>query len=180
MMYPPPEKWQQWAHDRATEIVSQPNSNIKASILHALTDAMQWVVDMLELRQAIEQSPDFSPLNADAAKKASGRSTRMLRAAYAAHLKGKAVYVIGLNQSHAKLLRNELVNKVMLVPDETVSSIKFECPDSLGNFDVMTGRWSGRVWSNVEAFVDHAVYLREFGTQWELMSRWDETEIKHE
>lgn len=88
-----------------------------------------------------------------------GRTRRMLAAAVKAAKEGYAVYVMTLNESHAK----EILRILNFRGDFRggTYNIKIETPESMKNYDFYTGRLLG-AHPNCKVFVDHWVIEQKF------------------
>lgn len=99
----------------------------------------------------------------DDAKRATGRTTRMLDHAKRLEAQGRAVYVIAAHAQHAKMLQQ-------LLPSET--SIKVETPDSCGNFDWFTLSLRG-AHPRCAVLVDHFAIESKFARMLQMLTAYD-------
>lgn len=93
----------------------------------------------------------------------SGRTTRMLEHAKQLNAQGKAVYVVVANQRQA--------DHFTALHRDT-PSIKFETPQSLGNFDWQTLTLTS-AWPNVVVLVDHYAIESRFGPLLKMLHAYD-------
>ena len=77
-----------------------------------------------------------------------GKTTAMLRKALDLARVGRAVYIVCIDMKHASALREQN-------PELDSLGVKFECADSLRNFEWETGRLKG-AHPNCIVLVDHA------------------------
>jgi hypothetical protein len=108
-------------------------------------------------------------------KRYTGRSTRMLKEAIRLSGKGYAVYVMGSDTRHAKLLELMLEG---LNPLEH-HGIKFECPESLPHFDWRTMTLAN-TWPNVKVLVDHWVIENRYRYMLDMLYQFDSIEKEDE
>jgi hypothetical protein len=103
-----------------------------------------------------------------------GRTTRMLQEAIRLSNKGHAVYVVGADSRHAKLLQIAL---------DTLSppldhGIKFEDAERFPSLDWNTMRML-RAHPNCRVLVDHWVIESRYAAMLEMLHRFDPTEHSH-
>lgn len=95
-----------------------------------------------------------------------GRTSRMLADAFEQARKGRAVYVVAANVRHA----HHLEDMAGSVAKEL--GIKFETPETLGNFDWRTMSLKN-AHPNCVAIVDHYAIECEYSALLEMLHRYD-------
>jgi hypothetical protein len=101
-----------------------------------------------------------------------GRTERMLKHAIELSQKGRAVYVMGINATHAQMLHRMCVEQL----DVENHGIQFETPETLSNFN-----WERmeleHAHPNSVVLVDHSVIEHKFYTMLQMLHRFDASVI---
>jgi hypothetical protein len=104
--------------------------------------------------------------------KQTGRTTRLLKEAYSLASNGRAVYVLGHQESHASSL--EFMFNQLFGPGESRRlGIKFESPGGLPNFDFRTMALGRGVHPNCCVLVDHYTIESCYARMLQELHRFD-------
>jgi hypothetical protein len=101
-----------------------------------------------------------------------GRTTRMLQEAEKLASEGRAVYVVGADTHHARIL-----NAMFGGEKADRLGVKFESPSTLHNLDLRNMRLYGGH-GNCRVLVDHYTIEREFAPVLSMLHRYDEEQPK--
>jgi hypothetical protein len=104
--------------------------------------------------------------------KHTGRTTRLLKEAYSLASEGRAVYVLGHQESHASSLEF-MFNQLFGLGESRRLGVKFETPCGLPNFDFRTMTLGRGAHPNCCVLVDHYTIESHYARMLQELHRFD-------